>query len=583
MNEVRDYFRRVQLKPAVVNGHVSAVELDAATGQQMYATVNVGGSSVRVRATAAPPLALGDQVRLTQSGFAASAEYEFAGLEAGGRPASGIIPVLFDGATIGAGSYYGGDLIMGKLSGGNTYHEYATGRTYHRVGLEVYGIEYPDGSQLYGHATLDGGDYVPDGANVYITPTAVELREGTEDTIRLSAGKAYLEKALQIGGSTSRLVMSQIMDVVAGLPVETEIYGIRLYDASGLPRISLLTSTPNSDSAAMLLGAETDTNYMWFQDGELRLKGHAEIESGTIGKMEIDDNIIRSQNSKVALYAEADEEHAEGLALWCSDAANTGTVRWIDPDRDDWNLGIIFAAEDPATSGYQMYYHITTPYGVEPAAPTKHTWVAGGWNRTLATLSYDYNGNLTGVETLEARGLSGLSWQYKLGANLWPTVTNMGSVISVGDYTNYDGIHAKVLSAGDGAEIPLQIPVNAIPGYVDGTAYITRLVLNWEKRTSSTPYLAEIFLAEQNISGSTKTKLYTISNVGYGTAPARYATTLVDALGIGDYVFAVDFGKLYYLVIKPSVSASDEIRLHSVEVDMCDKRTRDLNQWTDYA
>lgn len=187
--KVQKFFDSLQRRPTVISGHVASVVIDSTTGEQRRASVLVGDSTIVIPLDAlAPRLGAGDAIRLTQYGTAAAAEYRVAGLETGARPGSGAYQMLDNGTVLGGGTYQGGDWVFGKLSGGNVYVEYATGRLYHRIGLSVNGIEYPDGSQLFGHAALDGGDYAADGANVYIVPSGgVKIRNGIVDALTIDA------------------------------------------------------------------------------------------------------------------------------------------------------------------------------------------------------------------------------------------------------------------------------------------------------------------------------------------------------------------------------------------------------------
>ncbi len=337
--DVRAFFQRLQLQPAVVAGHVVGVEIDAETGQQRYARVAVGAQVLRVPLNpTAPALANGDAVRLEQTGLAASADYRLAGVEAGGRPNSGVFGVLNDGTTLGGGQYAGGDYIFGKLDEGNLFIENQTGRLYHRTGLEVYGIEYPNGDQLYGHAFKDGSVWIPDGPNVFITPGGVYVRNALEDAIRLlSDGSAFFKgdfyaNSLRIGElSGARLFGGEVVDFDAGgNPIITPTrYGLRLYDASGLPQIALLTGTvDNPHMPALLVGADNAASYLRWLNGILQLRGYAIIDGGQLGGYIITAKRITSTNNRVILVNENDLDFAEGLLLITGERSSAGTIAW---------------------------------------------------------------------------------------------------------------------------------------------------------------------------------------------------------------------------------------------------------------
>lgn len=210
MNEqVASFFQSLQRKPNIVSGHVTAVTTDTTTGGQSQATVAIGSSTIAVPLDAlAPRLAMGDQVRLEQYGQAAAAEYRLAGLEAGTRPGAGFYTVL-DSTLLGGAVYAGGDVIFGKLAGGNMFVEHATGRLYHRIGLEVYGIEYPGGQQFIGHASLAGGDYVADGPNVLIETTGISLRNAQVPAITLdTGGVVWANSTLRAGSGNTTVALN---------------------------------------------------------------------------------------------------------------------------------------------------------------------------------------------------------------------------------------------------------------------------------------------------------------------------------------------------------------------------------------
>lgn len=327
-SDVKQFFGRIQLKPTVVSGHVTSVTVDQATGQQLSALISVGGNTIRIRlAPNTPPLANGDHVRLEQYGQSAMAEYRLAGIEAGGRPNSGTLPILNDGTVIGGTTYLGGDLILGKIDEGNIYVEYATGRMFHRIGSEVYGIDYADGSRLFGHAVL-GADWEPDGPNVLVDANGVWLRDALSNVLTLdstngiqmfsgveqrvsiepdgsgwlggsdklswdTAGNMTLAGSLLTGAGTifmnedgfwlgdpdtgASLTLNEVKDVYGA---GTGSFGLRIYDQEGVAHISLLSRASNTPY--FRLGApDADTWLQWDETG-LELKGTITATDGQI-------------------------------------------------------------------------------------------------------------------------------------------------------------------------------------------------------------------------------------------------------------------------------------------------------------
>jgi hypothetical protein len=184
--KAREFFRRAALLAPVVSGQVQDVTLDASTGKQKSAAVNVGGQTISIPLDVlAPILGPGDTVRLEQHGSAAAAEYRLVGVTGSSPWASGVTAIAANNTTVGSTVYQGGDLIVGSLSGGNVWIEYATGNLYHRIGETVYGIEYADGSQVFGEHELATDVWVPVGYNVLIDADSVELRNVADARLTL--------------------------------------------------------------------------------------------------------------------------------------------------------------------------------------------------------------------------------------------------------------------------------------------------------------------------------------------------------------------------------------------------------------
>lgn len=325
---VKQFFGRIQLKPTIVSGHVTSVTVDQDTGQQLSALVSVGGSTIRIRLdpnTAA--IAAGDQVRLEQHGQSAMADYRLVGIEAGYRPNSGVTTVLNDGTVIDGVTYNGGDLVLGKIDEGNIFTEYETGRMYHRIGSDVYGIDYPDGSRLFGHAVY-GTDWEPDGPNVFIDANGVWLRDALSNVLTLDSvngiqmfsgaeqrveiapdgtgwlggadkfywdadGNVTMSGSLLTGAGTifmnedgfwlgdtdsgAGLTLNEVKDVYG---VGTGSFGLRIYDEAGVAHISLLSRA--GDTPLFRLGTPAADTWLQWDENGLELKGTITATDGSI-------------------------------------------------------------------------------------------------------------------------------------------------------------------------------------------------------------------------------------------------------------------------------------------------------------
>ena len=613
MSRFKTYLQSLQQRPAIVSGHIASVAIDPDTGQQTHAQIAVGANMLRIALDQfAPPLAQGDAVRLAQYGQPASAEYRLAGLEAGGRTNTGLFPIMNDGTVLGGVAYPGGDYIFGKLDEGNIHIEAQTGRLYHRVGLDVYGIEYPNGNQLHGHCAKVGGEWTPDGPNLLLSPTALRLRNGLIDTIRLEAGgTAWLEKGLivspsgviQVGesfGAHIRLGKVTELDSNGAPIVETfDRYAIRAVDGSGVPRIALLTGTPDAPFApAWLLGSKTDTYYLHYQNGLLELKGRGIFSEGEIGGLVLASGNLTSRNGRFRIITESESgsSYGEGLIMLAGAPEETGVLRWVAEPGSDWNIGLKYVGRDPEfPNTYLSYSHVSTPEG--QAGYTKHVWVSGGWGSTNQTLTWDSNGHLGNVRRLNANNitafetqddfnadmitLSGRIWDVFIPPAALPTVTNMGSVVAVSDWTNYtEGIHARLLyPTSNGAEIPIALDVRNPLNRLDAQVFIVGLRLLW-KKTIQGAYLQTIILGKQTFPTESKTALLTLSNEQYDTAAGSYVTTLV-AEGEPPIELSIAPGNQYYLVIKGafpgSGAATGQLRIMGVEMTLCDGQYKALN------
>jgi hypothetical protein len=191
---VDEWFASRAPKPNIVSGTITAVGHDLLTGRPTYWNVNVADSTVRVPLDLlAPALAVGDAVRLQQDGSAAAATYHV--LNAAGAHGTSGTTQFFGTATVGPSlggvaqthTYAAGDIVFGDLAGGNIFIEYSTGNQYHRVGASVNGIEYANGTQVFGHCALSGSTYYPDGPNVYITASGIQIRTGSTVSLAINA------------------------------------------------------------------------------------------------------------------------------------------------------------------------------------------------------------------------------------------------------------------------------------------------------------------------------------------------------------------------------------------------------------
>lgn len=611
-----EYIGSLQRKPTVVAGHVASVAIDPDTGQQTHAQIAIGSNILKIKLDQfAPPLANGDAVRLEQYGLAASADYRLAGIEAGGRANTGLFPVMTDGTVLGGIAYPGGDYIFGKLDEGNIHIEAQTGRLYQRVGFDVHGILYPDGRQLYGHCAKVGGEWTPDGANLLLSATALKLRVGTTDTIRLTTdGVAWLERklhvarngVLQVGDNFgAHIRMGRVVELDAsGNPIAEAIdrFAVRVFDGSGLPRIALLTGTPDSPlSPAWLLGLETDSHYLRYQNGLLKVQGEGVFERGRVGGFVLTPYYLESLNGRMRLVSSGTDEgggYAEGITLMADLADAAGVIRWVNPDSKDWNIGIEYVGREP-NGDYVKYSHVSTPR--EQTGFTKHVWISGGWGSHNRTLSYDSDGALNGVVTAQINSISawavpwgdydpqygnphqltldGLIWNVFTPPTAIPAVVYNGTsdvnAVSLANYTNAtEGIHARVLANS----VEILIPVDARNRFNrNSTAvYLINLKVLW-KKTITGAYLGSAKFVKQNFATGEKETLKTLTNVQQGAGAGVFTTALQTEIDT-PVMLENTTNYQYFVVLEgKGMSVSGDLRIMGVEATLCDETYKELN------
>jgi hypothetical protein len=319
------YFATRAERAKTLSGVITGVGHDATTGKQTYWDVQVAGSTVRVPlGSAAPTLGSGTAVTLEQSGSPSAAAFRLQ--DAIGPVGTAGVIAFPDGATVGGKTYPSGDWVIGNLAQGNIHVEYDSGRLYHRIGTAVHGIEYPDGSQLIGHATF-GTDWAADGPNVLIQSTGIKLRNALVDALDLTADN-----------------------------------GIRMY-SSATQRVWF---KPAGDG--WLVASD---KFSWDTSGNITLAGAITAGSGAIGGWTIGANALTGGNITLnsatpAILLGAASAYGTGTGAFLGNDGGTYKLRVGNPsgNRLTWDgtdiavnglkLQSIVAGTDAAVQGWQM-------------------------------------------------------------------------------------------------------------------------------------------------------------------------------------------------------------------------------------
>lgn len=300
-------------------------------------------SALRVKPQAGgAPFAAGDLVRLKDGTHDAWLRVNDAGSDQGAYYEYAVSLLSgSSGATFAAGEAvvdYGqaGDGRL-LLTADQTNAPYISIATHDNASVPAW-TEHVRLGRLDGIAGLTGWGLWSD--NVYLTGS-IEAR----DLLIGDRGGAYIR-----GGKVQDLDAS-------GNPLDPDHiqHGIRIYDATGLPKVSLVTGTLHSpNTPAVMLGAEGDANYFWYTEGELRLKGRAVIDGGQLGGFLVNDRRITSTNNKVILVNADDADYTEGLLLVTGAAADAGALAWrksvASGHEDNW-AGILTTVHNTAASG----------------------------------------------------------------------------------------------------------------------------------------------------------------------------------------------------------------------------------------
>lgn len=301
--------RRIQL-PA----RVTSIPLDADGKSSGYVLAEISGQTgVKVRIGPSDNYYPGDWIAAEQVGGGAGAQYVAAGFVAGSRPQSGVWEITTP-TTIGTETFDAGDVVHGNPYDTHWWYDYSVGRwnvrqanatrgalgpladTYdYALGSAALGFVFGDytdtwiagddvnGFRIFSGAVqrvalnTDGSGWFVD-ADVFSWDTAGNLTlAGDFQANSLRIGERAAGPAIR-GGEVIEL--DSLGDP---LPEDTERYGLRIYDETGLPKIALLTGTRDHPTApALYVGAADADNYLRYDGDGLRLAASGAVADGAL-------------------------------------------------------------------------------------------------------------------------------------------------------------------------------------------------------------------------------------------------------------------------------------------------------------
>lgn len=603
-----------------------------------------GGVRVTVSPDQQPPVTTGDMIRVQAFGSPSATNYALVNRVAGVRAESGRWTFAQDAVVNGQTYEVGDQLIGSPLAGmPNRWFDFSEGRWYTRIGTDVYQIDYADGSQLFGEAEYVGGDYVPVGPNVYISATGVSLRDGLVNTIRLdSGGLAYLENGLVMGaagiirsgktdygvgdgfwlgqdGGVTKLDLGDDANYLrydgttleisgafhadslmigdlhgplirggvitdfdeAGTLVEGDpIYGLRIYDKTGLPKISLLTDTPDYPGlAALLLGAETDANYLWFRGGLLTVKGSVYADSGQIAGFNISGTELASTNGRLRITSTGDVETREGMYLTTAKSTESfGSVFWLKEgySQTDGSEGLVATWYDDTNgdgqldvtrlwlqaSGYPSSLRGQVVLTASQASASRSVTLdsIGTLDTTNVTLLIGSANVATSIGLGTTGLISGGEHTLLLGAESVSQFTDEGQVAQATHYAENSGYGPAAQCRMNGGEVLIRIPFhNSLFG---SAPKLTSVTLYWAKTYADAYFsVAKLYRVSPWLPASYRAEIASVSNIGSGDAIGAYD----DVLFSGSHNC---YDGLYYLQLTPAgMSSSGQLYILGVAVN----------------
>ncbi|HPV11704.1 MAG TPA: hypothetical protein PKW83_13680 [Verrucomicrobiota bacterium] len=581
--------RRIQL-PA----RVTSIPLDADGKSSGYVLAEISGQAgVKVRIGPSDNYYPGDWIAAEQVGGGAGAQYVAAGFVAGTRPQSGAWEITSQ-ITIGSETFDAGDVVFGNPYDSHWWYDYSVGRwnvrqanatrgalgpladTYdYALGSPALGFVFGDytdtwiagddvnGFRIFSGAAqrvalnTDGSGWFVD-ADVFSWDTAGNLTlAGNFQANSLRIGERAAGPAIR-GGEVIEL--DSLGDP---LPEDTERYGLRIYDETGLPKIALLTGTyDNPDVPAALFGAAGDPNYLWYKDGLLRLKGEAIIDGGQLGGYAVTDKRITALNNRIILVNENDAAYEEGLLLITGDTDVAGSIAWRKSagvgHEDDW-AGIVttlYSAYDgSAKKEARMLIGVSdlfTAWNDRPCARLRleaSTPTSGGTKAYLQLVKlgglYGWDDEMRLETNAEVRAQGGLRTSSVAPATENGTVTLAGIVGAtwIGPsafawFTTY-GTSGRLAANGNGlqcvsAGYPMFFELN-IPQQMAGRdMQLDSLELHYSTAVARA-YIASVSLLQQ-VPGDAPNTLLTYDNdLGNGSTGAGMAQLLDTALSLPAY------------------------------------------------
>ena len=522
---IEDWVNSLATKTPLVSGTVQSVTSDATTGRQMYATVNVGSSYVRVALDGAQRLAQYDTVRLRQIGSAAAAEY---GLDSvfGPRPNADLTQFLVD-TTVGGFLYAAGDMVMGSYTGPNWWFDFDVARWYSRVGEQITGYDDANGDRAWGP---------PDDMHFFYDASEVALliRNGTDEIARIAGDTLSIIGFQRLGAPIGPCIeWGHVLDVDANGDAimvggtQQKRFFWRILGENGAAVISMTSGTDTSpNDASLTIGYAGAESRLEWRDGRLTVRGAIYADVGTLGNFTIQSDRLASVNGRVALIGEASDDFGEGLSLVAGPLATAGAIKWYEAAGSNWATGIDFCYTDAVTAKAVKQSQVSDAHTEE--AILRH--VAGDKVIELSSvngldLSQTGSVKVTSIYGDLATGganISGYTEEYLLDAGDVVQYNSDGLAARVTKLSTGNGVVAQLLLNTD-TMVQLRLPLRRSGA---GSIYLTGLYFVYSKAITGA-YFPYVRLVQYDHWTDTKSYLVELADVGSGAAAANYTVNVV--------------------------------------------------------
>lgn len=384
------------------------------------------------------------------------------------------------------------------------------------------------------------------------------------NTVSPSSEDALKAHSLDVGNlEGARIRGGQILDFD---PEETSpeitIYGIRIYDSTGVPKIALLTGTPETPGiAAFLVGAETDTNRMWFKDGVLEVVGEINVTTGTVQG----DLIV---NEAGAIKWASEKWIADSSGLSCTEVTDgdLGGLRWLDNGeliarvsayldsakpllilltmaQEDGSgnkrsgISIVAGNEDGSSANIFLQSQQTgpNPFDSSISLLAKSIVLSGTLIELMGQvllgsmfggINIDTSGNMTMVETgtIQQKGVT------------WIMAADVQDHVS---YAEVARVQKEVYAEGPYANSGYMLFRWPLPYQINGrTVKVTKITF-YGSTSGNSPYFDGIYLRRSDLDGSYTDDISYTTDIGNGSSGDFSQDIYEGSLELSDFPYAI--------------------------------------------